>query len=154
MRPVSRWIFLVIVVIQVAWFCKDARDWCLWLPGLTICAAGLLADRRRHLSGTALFWIVCLVLYIIAPASQLEGDRFQGPISVMGIHFPAAVILQTVALADAFMAAALLTQLLIRRDSANREREERICRALPCPGADRPPAGGSCSAGGSAVSRS
>lgn len=118
MRLYSRWIFLVIVVIQVAWYCKDARDWCLWLPGLTICSAGLLADRRSYLCGNTLFWIVCLVLYVIAPASQLQNDYFQGPISVIGIQFSDTIIMNTVALADIFMSAALLVQLILRRNNA------------------------------------
>jgi hypothetical protein len=115
MRPYGRAIFLAIVFIQVAWFCRDARDWCLWLPGLAIAAAGLMADRRPYLCGNTLFWIVCLVLYIIAPASQLEDNYFSGPISVIGIRFPDAIIAQTVALADAFMGTVLISQLVLRR---------------------------------------
>jgi hypothetical protein len=121
MRPYSRWIFLAIIVIQVAWYCNDARDWCLWLPGLTICAAGLLVDRRSYLCGSTLFWIVCLVLYVIAPASQLEDNYFRGPISVIGIHFSDSVIMRTVALTDVFMGAALIVQLILRRSTAHQE---------------------------------
>ncbi len=119
MKPFMRWIFLAAAFIQVAWFCKDARDWCLWLPGLTICAAGLLMDRRSHLCGNTLVWIVCLVLYVIAPASQWDNGYFQGPISVVGIHFPDAIIMRTIALTDVFMGALLAMQLIMRRLYAN-----------------------------------
>jgi len=115
MRQYSILIFLAAINVQLAMFADNARDWCLWIPGMAICAVGLLAERRTYLSGGTLFWIVCLILYVVAPASQLHGSYFQAPISVTGIPFPDDVVLRSVAIGDAFLAVALGVQLIMRR---------------------------------------
>jgi hypothetical protein len=107
-------LFLTVLAIQVALFSNDALDWCLWIPGFAICAVGLLFERRTYLSGGSLFWLVCLFLYVVAPASQYKDGYFRGEISVTGIHFPKDVILHTVALADSFLAVVLFVQVIMR----------------------------------------
>lgn len=83
-------------------FSQDVGELVLWLPGLVIGCLGLALGNRHHFSANDLFFILFLFLFVVAPADQIEGLRFQGDISVRGIVFPEHVLVRSVVLADVF----------------------------------------------------
>ena len=104
--------------VLVVTFSQDAGELVLWLPGLVIGCLGLAVGNRQHFSANDLFFILFLFLFVVAPADQIEGLRFQGDISVRGIVFPDHVLVRSVVLADVFGCCVLVVKLffLMRTD--------------------------------------
>lgn len=100
-----------IFALQVVAFSDSWAEWCLWLPGLLLAVSGLHAGRRAWFCGSDLFWITFLVLFVVAPASQLEHDRFLGAISVRGLIYRDGPIQLAVLAADLFAAVVVGCQL-------------------------------------------
>jgi oligosaccharide repeat unit polymerase len=105
-------LFAAAIAIQVVAFSSDASELALWVPGLVIGTVGLLLGDRRHFCVNDLFFILFLVLFVAAPADQLDGRRFLGDISVRGIDFPEHVLVRAVVLADLFAVCVLLVKIL------------------------------------------
>lgn len=101
--------------IQVATFSDDWLEWCLWTPGLLISLWGLSLGARRWFCGSDLFWSTYLLLLVVAPASQLEYDRFLGNISVRGLTYGPALLTTAASLTWIFGGFVAATQALLRR---------------------------------------
>ncbi len=107
-------LFAAAISIQVLISSSDTAELTLWLPGLVIGTVGLLLGDKRYFCVNDFFFILFLVLFVAAPADQLEGRRFLGDISVRGIDFPEHVVVRTVLLADLFAVCVLLVKFLDR----------------------------------------
>jgi oligosaccharide repeat unit polymerase len=105
-------LFATAIAIQVVAFSSDASELALWLPGLVIGTVGLFLGDRRHFFVNDLFFILFLILFVAAPADQLDGRRFLGDLSVRGIVFPEHVLLRSVVLSDLFALCVVAIKLL------------------------------------------
>lgn len=102
---------ITFTVLVIA-FSSDVGELVLWLPGLVIGCLGLAVGNRHHFSANDLFFILFILLFVVAPADQIDGLRFQGDISVRGIVFSDHVLVRSVVLADVFACCVLVVKLL------------------------------------------